>query len=304
MVVMGAVLVDQQTSDKFRLLDITVLGRKKDCPLCLPDPRVSRQHAMVRRQGVGEFWFYDLGSINGSYINDERVITTQRLRHDDVIRISDFQFTFEAEDPETDNDDEARFERETVTDIRTLPVLLLVSDIQNFSILESTLRPEELAQVVGGWYRESTQALQTHGATIDKFVKHAVLAYWSDTDISMREQTLEAALALQQAGRFISDDYGPILEPHGLQFRCNIALNLGKVAHGVLSEGYSSMVGEAVNVSFRLEKLAGQLHEEIIASAEFLNGWGEAIALFTPRGRHMVQGRSSPVELFGLKTDG
>jgi adenylate cyclase len=298
---MAAQLVDQQTEDRFRLIDTTVLGRKKDCTLCLPDPRVSRQHAMIRKQGIGEFWFYDLGSINGSYINDERVVETRRLNHDDIIRISDFAFTFQSEDPEADRDDEVRFQRATVTDIKTLPVLLLASDICNFDQFEEKLERDELAQIVGGWYRECTQALQSHEATIDKFVNRAVLAYWMETEIPVREQVLEAALALQQACRFIMDDYSDLLEEHDLSFDATVAMHLGKVAHGVMSEGVYTMMGEPVNVALRLENLAGKLDEEIIASNEFLNGWGEAIALFRDRGRHIIRGQSAPIQIFGLR---
>jgi adenylate cyclase len=300
---MSATLVDQQTEDRFRLIETTILGRKKDCTLCLPDPRVSRQHAMVRKQGVGEFWFYDLGSINGSYINDERVVSTQQLRHGDVVRISDFQFEFQSDDPEADGDDEARYTKAAVTDIKTMPVLLLVSDLKDFDSLQRSLEPEELAQVIGGWYRESTQALQSHGGTIDQFDRHCVLSYWMETEVPTREKCLESALALQQACRFIEEDYEHFLGERGLSFHCGIALHLGKVAHGLMSDGVYSMMGEPVNVARRLENLVADLSEEIIASADFLNGWAEANALFSSAGRHMIKGRSSPMEIYTLQPD-
>ncbi len=300
---MGAILVDQQSGDRFRLLETTIIGRKKDCTLCLPDPRVSRQHAMVRKQGVEEFWFYDLGSINGSYINEERVVDTQRLRHQDVVRISDFTFQFQSEDPQADEDDEFRFQQATVTDIRTLPVLLLASDIRDFEKVKELLSPEELAQIVGGWYREVTQVLQSHEASIDRFVDRAVLAYWMETDIGAREHALEAALALKQACRFIEDDYAQLLGDIDFDFRSGIALHLGKVAHGLMSEGVYSVMGEPVNTSLRLERLAREMGEEIIASADFLNGWGDAIALFNDEGRHAVKGQSTALQIFSLRPD-
>ena len=40
---------------------------------------------MIRRQEEGEYWFYDLGSFNGSYINGERVTTVRQLENGDVI---------------------------------------------------------------------------------------------------------------------------------------------------------------------------------------------------------------------------
>lgn len=76
------------------MLEVSVIGRSRESAVPVLDPRVSRRHAMIRRQDDG-FWFFDLGSINGSYINDRRVTTSQLLASGDVIRIADHQFRFE-----------------------------------------------------------------------------------------------------------------------------------------------------------------------------------------------------------------
>ena len=50
------------------------------------DPTVSSRHAEIRRLG-SDYYFSDLGSTNGSYINDNRVTAPTRLSHGDLIRI-------------------------------------------------------------------------------------------------------------------------------------------------------------------------------------------------------------------------
>ena len=77
------------------LPETAIFGRKSDSTIPLPDNRVSRRHSMIRRQEDDDFWFYDLGSFNGSYINNERVTTTRQLEPGDVIRICDFEYRFE-----------------------------------------------------------------------------------------------------------------------------------------------------------------------------------------------------------------
>ena len=93
---MSGHLVEVSTKQRLPLQDTVLLGRKKDCHIRLTDSRVSRQHAMIRRQDDGDYWFYDLGSSNGSYINDQRVITTRKLTHLDTIRICDHEYQFDA----------------------------------------------------------------------------------------------------------------------------------------------------------------------------------------------------------------
>lgn len=48
------------------------VGRDLTNPIQLHDTEVSRRHAEIRREGQG-FWLLDLGSSNGSYVNNERV---------------------------------------------------------------------------------------------------------------------------------------------------------------------------------------------------------------------------------------
>ena len=89
-------LLEDSTKRTIPLQDTMLFGRKKDCHIRLTDSRVSRQHAMIRRQDDGDYWFYDLGSSNGSYINDQRVITTRKLNSEDNIRICDHEYSFDS----------------------------------------------------------------------------------------------------------------------------------------------------------------------------------------------------------------
>ena len=90
-----ATLVNRADGTEVVLPEIAIFGRKQESTICLPDNRVSRRHAMIRRQEEGQYWFYDLGSFNGSYVNDERVTTVRQLEGGDVIRICDFEYSFD-----------------------------------------------------------------------------------------------------------------------------------------------------------------------------------------------------------------
>jgi hypothetical protein len=61
----------------------TTLGRVPDCDIQLDDFTVSRQHAVVVRQ-VSAWLIRDLGSLNGTYVNGERVEEAALTQGDDV----------------------------------------------------------------------------------------------------------------------------------------------------------------------------------------------------------------------------
>jgi Mg-chelatase subunit ChlD len=63
----------------------------------IPEKTVGRWHATIERRGQ-TFWVRDEGSVNGTYINDERVIGEQPLKHRDTLRLHNHSFEFEIPD--------------------------------------------------------------------------------------------------------------------------------------------------------------------------------------------------------------
>lgn len=50
-----------------------VIGREADCDLVLDDPRVSRHHVQLEVLDDGRVVLRDLGSANGTYVDDRRI---------------------------------------------------------------------------------------------------------------------------------------------------------------------------------------------------------------------------------------
>lgn len=67
----------------YELADKTIwlIGRKSDCDIILTDRRISRKHALLQKLDQSNFYFMDLGSSNGSFLNGQRVDTPMLLRH-------------------------------------------------------------------------------------------------------------------------------------------------------------------------------------------------------------------------------
>jgi pSer/pThr/pTyr-binding forkhead associated (FHA) protein len=64
----------------------TIIGRGEQADLVLPDNTVSRRHALVRQDGHTVV-VTDLGSANGTFVNDQRVLDGTRVEDGDVIRL-------------------------------------------------------------------------------------------------------------------------------------------------------------------------------------------------------------------------
>ena len=71
-----------------------VLGRGDAAEIRLSDPFASSRHARVVLQG-GLVVLEDLGSTNGTYLNEELLHGLAPLHHGDRVRIGDSEFTYE-----------------------------------------------------------------------------------------------------------------------------------------------------------------------------------------------------------------
>jgi pSer/pThr/pTyr-binding forkhead associated (FHA) protein len=72
--------------------DTTSIGRHPDSDLFLDDVTVSRRHAVVRRLEDG-YEITDVGSLNGTYVNGERIDTVP-LEDMDEVQIGRFVLVF------------------------------------------------------------------------------------------------------------------------------------------------------------------------------------------------------------------
>ena len=63
-----------------------IIGRSPKCEIQVDQESVSRNHCRIRFEG-GEFLVRDLGSTNGTYVNDNLVQEEGRLRHGDQLKV-------------------------------------------------------------------------------------------------------------------------------------------------------------------------------------------------------------------------
>jgi adenylate cyclase len=276
------------------------IGRTKENTVCLSfSPLVSRQHALIRCHNGWQYQLIDLGSRNGTFVNDQRVVMPVVLTEGAVIRIADNQLFFsEHADDESDEADALTIASPSDNPAVTArPVALLVCDIRGFSTMSEKIPSGEMAQALGAWFRETGNMVAKSGGTIDKFIGDAMLAYWgtaTDGAIDCRTafEVSNKMLALAQSRSW----------PNGETFRIAIALHYGRVTCsnvGVAVERDATIIGDAVNTVFRLEALSKELGQRAVFSGDFADQSPEAAA-FKDFGEHALKGKSQMVRVHGL----
>ena len=66
----------------------STIGRTHTNDIEIPDPAVSRQHAQITWR-EGQFFLEDLGSTNGTFVNDQRVVGIVALNNGDLINLGE-----------------------------------------------------------------------------------------------------------------------------------------------------------------------------------------------------------------------
>jgi pSer/pThr/pTyr-binding forkhead associated (FHA) protein len=74
----------------------TIVGRSRDCDLCIPSSDISRRHCLIALVN-GQVTVEDLSSANGTFLNGVRITGTRSVRADDLLRIGPLTFTVKFE---------------------------------------------------------------------------------------------------------------------------------------------------------------------------------------------------------------
>jgi hypothetical protein len=66
--------------------------------IVISDTAISRKHALIEHR-IDGYWVTDLGSVNGTYVNDQRISGEQRLQNGDIVRFARYEFEFVLTEP-------------------------------------------------------------------------------------------------------------------------------------------------------------------------------------------------------------
>lgn len=88
-----------------------MVGRAEACEVVSVDPEVSRKHCSIELRD-GQYWVFDLMSLNGTFVNDARVHSKHQLSDGDNLRLANFSMKFRiGEEEVTDKPPDGTTER-------------------------------------------------------------------------------------------------------------------------------------------------------------------------------------------------
>jgi len=224
------------------------LGRKAGSDIIISGPKASREHAFIQVQDESEFWLIDLGSLNGTFLNDQRVLRPTRLQNGDRFVIAGATFRFRQPGGLTTAGGmtTVRGASATVLDLAERKAWLVIVDIENFVELSRTLPRDELAVNVGTWIQKGRRLVEKADGRISKFLGDGFLACW------------DAAGDKTPAVTDVLSGFHELRESGPVKFRT--VVHHGVVTFGgAMQLGEENMFGPELNYVFRLEKLAAQL---------------------------------------------
>ncbi|HXX48227.1 MAG TPA: adenylate/guanylate cyclase domain-containing protein [Myxococcota bacterium] len=182
-------------------------------------------------------------------------------------------------------------------ELREVSVLYL--DIRKFTRLTGSIGPERVVAFLNECFDLITGRLLEHGATVDKYIGDAILAYLGapiETE-DHAQRAVAAAIAVQRAIHERNQRCEASLQPF-VRLEVGIGIHTGMVVVGNIGSELKmdyTAIGTPVNVANRLQSLAGP--GQIKITGEVRERVAELVQV-KPEGARMLEGVDHPIEVF------
>ena len=152
-------------------------------------------------------------------------------------------------------------ERDAVISTERKKLSIFFSDIKDFTRTTERLQPEELTSLLNEYFTEMSAIAHEHGATVDKFIGDAILAFFGDPETKgAREDALacvEMAIAMQRR----LAELGHAWRARGIDspFMARMGINTGYCNVGNFGSADRmdyTIIGAEANLAARLESIA------------------------------------------------
>ena len=155
-------------------------------------------------------------------------------------------------------------------------VVILFSDLRDFTLLSESLSPEVLIEVLNGYFQEMVEAIQRHGGLVDKFIGDAVLAVFGLTEGQGDPAVAAVSAGLEMQRRL--EAYNAKLAERGIHLSAGTGIHAGEAVAGYLGSTDRlefTVIGHTVNVASRIESKAREPLPPLLFSEEVARRLGD-----------------------------
>jgi adenylate cyclase len=176
---------------------------------------------------------------------------------------------------------------------------ILLSDIRGFTTFAEDRDPDEVLGLLNQYFTRMAGVVWEFGGTIDKFIGDGLLAVFG-VPVQRRDDALRAvraALAMQAALEELNRQWVQQGVP---RLHMGVALHTGTVVAGNIGSPQRmeyTVIGDAVNVTARLEELNKEYHTEVLLSESTNKRLDGSILTEFVADAH-IRGRHQPVRTY------
>lgn len=183
-------------------------------------------------------------------------------------------------------------------------VAVMFCDIRGFTGLSERLSPQELMNFLNSYFLRMNAPIHANNGFIDKFIGDAIMALFDHPTGSSADKAADAvraALDLQKALR-LYNDHRTHSGYHTI--KNGIGLHIGPVVIGTVGSDDrmdTTVIGDSVNITQRIEAMTEQLNVDILASRDLCDA-----AYSTFRFAHrlvdniVLKGKTTSIELIEI----
>jgi len=279
------------------------LGRGTDNDVVLPYSWVSRKHTLVQQEKTGIYHIMDLGSSNGTYVNNKRILSPTILNDGDLITLGKtiIRFVHFVEEKKQAKESEATLDM-TIAYIQKETVTILVCDLHDFTSISEKLGNQVVSKLLQFWTKKVGAIIQEHDGLVDKFIGDAVMAVWTGSSVSKGVRnalraTVEISATTKKIGESVPGLRGGLAIGAALNTGEGMMGNMGMAGHRD-----STVIGDVVNVAFRLESTTLINERDIIIGEDTAKHIEEVDKFFTKR-ELTVKGKQEKITAYACTFD-
>jgi adenylate cyclase len=262
------------------------------------DPEVSRNHLELRIEGSGgRVVALDL-STNGTRLNGallERAVPTP-VRHADRLTLGHVEIeVLGAPELPSDAVDKSTLQRGSVD-----TTALVAGDVIGFSTMAQRVDSHVLIETVGRLFALLRPLLSAHGGTLGHYAGDAFLGVWTaDDERANARSAVRFALAAEAAVRQVA----PPLPPAGAgaAVRLGWGVTLGPTAITSMSGPLVTVLGDTVNLAFRVADIAGREGRAPVLASSVVRELAPDEAEYSAAAAYEVKGRSGSELLHAVR---